>query len=89
MGIPAVLDAALADHEAGLARSVRVLATGEVLGDFVALARGCWTAPSRGWQTGSRHSATTRPMDSFERIERGTTEAALALVEGILSSRMS
>jgi hypothetical protein len=38
-GIPEVLDAALADHESGLIASLRVLATGEVLGDFVALAR--------------------------------------------------
>jgi hypothetical protein len=39
LGLPGILDAALADHEAGLTTSLRILATGEVLGDFVGLAR--------------------------------------------------
>lgn len=38
-GLGVVLDAALADFEAGLTTSVRVQAKGEVLGDFIALAR--------------------------------------------------
>jgi hypothetical protein len=140
-GIPGVLDAALADHESGLTASLRVLATGEVLGDFVALAR---AALSTGLADSQRVAAvlaaaaleetmkklgelngvdvfnrdyrgvvqklqdagvlsgaqprlasgfsTFRDHAShgqFELIERGTTEAALAFVEGILSSRMS
>ena len=140
-GIPSVLDAAVADHESGLTASIRVLATGEVLGDFVALARTALGARSsesdrvaavlaaasleetlkrlgelngvdvynrdyrgvvqklqdaevltgaqprlaNGFSTFRDNAA----HGQFELIERGTTESALAFVEGILTSRMS
>jgi hypothetical protein len=139
--IGGILDAALADFSAGLTGSVRLQAQGEVLGDFVALARESLNAGSEGTervaavlaaaaleetlkQLGAAQGVDVYNRDyrgvvqklqdagvlagaqprlamgfstfrdnaahgQFELIERGTTEAALAFVEGILANRMS
>lgn len=136
-----MLAQALADFEAGLSRSTRVQAQGEVLGDFVALAREALAAKSEGAervgsvlaaaaleetlkQIGEAGGADVYNRDmrgviqklkdagllsgaqpglangfvtfrdnafhgQFDRIERATTDSALAFVQGLLAERFS
>lgn len=136
-----LLDAAMADLESGLTTSVRVQAKGEILGDFVALARealegrsqetdrvaavlgaaaleetlkqlgtingvdvynrdmrgviqklvdaGVLVGAQSGIASGFVKFRDHASHGQFELIERATTEAALAFVEGLLANRMS
>jgi hypothetical protein len=139
--IELVLDAALADYESGLTGSARAQAKGEVLGDFVALARNSLDQNDDGAdrvaavlaaaaleetlkQLGAENGIDVYNRDvrgviqklkdgnvltgaqpavangltpfrdrafhgQFDQIERGTTQSALAFVEGLLTSRLS